>query len=99
MAYFPNGSSGEVLDAQCLDCLIPDDWPCPILMAQQWYNYDQCEDSQEKLRDCLNGLVSEKGICQMKTLIDKLASTMAEKSVRRELERHGQTNFLKGGNK
>lgn len=70
MAYFPNSSAGETLDQQCSDCKIPDDAPCPVLLAQMVYNYEQV--GNPKLKDCLNTLIDEKGNCQMKPLIDKL---------------------------
>jgi hypothetical protein len=68
MAYFPNGSAGEVLDEQCAECL-PDE-PCPVFLVQMEYNYTQCEDGQEKMRSLLNFLVDKKGTCQMKKYIN-----------------------------
>jgi len=70
MAYFSNGSEGEVLDDQCSDCIIPDDAPCPILLAQTHWNYDQC--SNEKLQKCLEMLVDKNGQCKMKKVLDKM---------------------------
>jgi hypothetical protein len=75
MAYFANGTEGDVLDSQCGDCKIPDDAPCPILMAQVTFNYDQFTDGKTNhASDILNTLVDAKGICQMKPLLDALRS-------------------------
>lgn len=62
MAYFPNGSSGEILDEQCHDCPLGAGWhdpaqtelfenerelrPCPVAFVQLNYNYDQIRDRQ-----------------------------------------------------
>lgn len=70
MAYFPNSSAGAYLDEQCINCPIPNDAPCPILLTQLLYNYDQIDIP--KLRDAMNGLVNEEGNCQMKPLLDAL---------------------------
>jgi len=70
MAYFSNGTEGVRLDSQCSECLVPDDAPCPILLAQTHFNYDQCDIP--KLRECLTVLVDENGICRMKSILDKL---------------------------
>ena len=67
MAYFPNGSSGAILDEQCAECL-PED-PCPIAFVQIEYNYEQCHAGQEKIRELMNILVNEKGECQMKKYV------------------------------
>lgn len=74
MAYFPNGTSGEILDDQCWECKIPDDAPCPILGVQWTYNYEQFDNNGEetKLTDAMNLLINKQGICQMKILLDKL---------------------------
>jgi hypothetical protein len=74
MAYFPNGCAGEILDNQCSECKLPDDAPCPILFVQMTYNYDQIGDDGEEtqLAEVMNLLVNEKGICQMKPIIDGL---------------------------
>jgi len=74
MAYFANGTEGDYLDAQCCECVLPDDAPCPILFMQMTYNYKQFDNHGEKteMSDVMNCLVNEKGICQMKLLLDKL---------------------------
>ena len=72
MAYFPNGTAGDILDQQCAKCLHHNpDIGCPISFVQTHYNYDQCDDGLEKMQELLNILVNEKGICQMKPLIEK----------------------------
>ncbi len=68
MAYFSNGSEGEVLDDQCADCPIGE-MMCPVLHVQMFYNYDQVASGQEKLRRALSLLVNDQGICQMRPLI------------------------------
>jgi len=69
MAYFPNGTSGEVLDKQCGECILPDDAPCPILWVQMTYNYSQLDDGNELLKEAMNCLVDEEGACKMKPLL------------------------------
>ncbi len=65
MAYFPNGSSGEVLDRQCADCPLGDG-PCPVMLVQQVYNYDQLDEGQEKLREAMTILVDDEGTCHVR---------------------------------
>ena len=64
MAYFPNGSSGEVLEIQCGRCPLGDG-PCPVVGIQMLYNYDQLDDGQEKLKYAMSMLVDDQGICQV----------------------------------
>ena len=72
MAYFPNGTSGMIFDEQCSECIHEDPTAlCPIANVQMEYNYFQCNKGQEKLRECMNFLVNEKGYCQMKIQIEK----------------------------
>ena len=71
MAYFSTGSEGMKLDVQCSWCPIPDDTPCPILLAQTHYNYDQ--NGNRDLARCLNILVNKKGECMMKPILEKAA--------------------------
>lgn len=66
MAYFPNGTSGEMLDDQCDECPLGKA-ACPIFLVQMLHNYDQC--SNEKLKDAMNLLINEKGICQMRPML------------------------------
>ncbi len=79
MAYFPNGSSGAILDEQCAECL-PED-PCPIAFVQIEYNYEQCNAGQEKIRELMNILVNEKGECQMKKYVRPLEPLKKEKPI------------------
>jgi hypothetical protein len=67
MAYFPNGASGDVLDAQCAKCLPSD--PCPIWFVQTEYNYEQLNPGNERMRELINYLVDEKGQCKMKRYV------------------------------
>ena len=71
MAYFSNGSEGEILHNQCAECPIPDDAACPILWVQLNYNYQQLDkDGKETLTsEVMNCLVDRKGICKMKPLV------------------------------
>ena len=68
MAYFPNGSSGEVLDMQCADCPLGDG-PCPVALVQMTFNYDQCDDSEAKLRQAMTYLVNDEGTCEVRKQI------------------------------
>jgi hypothetical protein len=67
MAYFANGSEGAILDNQCDECIhgISEEM-CPVAFVQMNYNYTQKGD----LTKCLNYLIDEHGICQMKRAID-----------------------------
>jgi hypothetical protein len=65
MVYFPNGSSGEILEMQCAKCPLGEG-PCPVMGIQMIYNYDQLADGQEKLKDAMSMLVDDKGICQVR---------------------------------
>jgi len=71
MAYFPNGTAGEVLDEQCHQCLhaMNDGVLCPVYYVQMEYNYKQCDDGQECLRAAMNLLVNEAGECQMRRVM------------------------------
>jgi hypothetical protein len=80
MAYFSNGSEGEVLDEQCADCPLgagwndpnqmilpgcePDYQPCPVHLVQLTYNYDQI--GNDDLWAAMNMLVSKDGVCQVR---------------------------------
>ena len=68
MAYFSNGSEGEALQSQCMDCPLGAGWngvkeelgPCPVALVQFEYNYEQCDKGQEKLRRAMNLLIDDK---------------------------------------
>jgi len=97
MAYFPNGSTGEVLDEQCADCPLGCGWndpeqqilfeveyapkPCPVAFVQMSYNYDQIDKGQEKLRECLSRLVADNGECQVRKLLLECRSEGALTSI------------------
>ena len=73
MAYFANSSEGGFFDEQCAECIHADESSmCPVAHVQMMYNYDQCADSQEKLRQVLTILVTDEEGCQVKPFIDKL---------------------------
>lgn len=92
MAYFANGTEGMILDEQCSACLIPDDAPCPILLVQMHYNYDQVVDGglDNDLAKAINMLVNEKGQCQMKLILDE---TRKEKVKIHNLTKEEVKNF------
>lgn len=71
MAYFSNGAEGGYLDAQCGECPLRDDAPCPILLVQSLYNYEQLDKGNGKLREAMNLLIDEGGNCKMKPLIEQ----------------------------
>ena len=62
MAYFSNGSEGEVFDEQCSKCKYGQK-PCPIALVQYEYNYDACNN--ETATNILNTLIEEDGTCTM----------------------------------
>jgi len=64
MAYFANGSDGEYLEDQCIDCPLSCR-PCPVYAVQNNYNYKQCSKGNEDLRAAMNLLIDEKGNCKM----------------------------------
>ena len=68
MAYFPNATAGEVLDAQCGACpvMVADDTQCPVQLVQMMFNYDQCNKGNEQLKQAMSILINDDGICQMR---------------------------------
>jgi hypothetical protein len=80
MAYFPNGTAGEILDAQCADCPLGYGWndpnqkrlfdvdevarPCPVAAVQLIYNYDQI--GNDNLRKAMSILIDNSGKCQVR---------------------------------
>lgn len=62
MAYFSNGSEGEVFDLQCSKCKYGDE-ACPIAAVQMVYNYDACNNPIA--RSILDDLVKNDGTCAM----------------------------------
>lgn len=62
MAYFSNGSEGELFDDQCSKCKYGQH-PCPIAEVQMLYNYNACgNDIATKILDTL---VKQNGTCTM----------------------------------
>lgn len=64
MVYFPNGTSGMVLDEQCSNCPVGEE-SCPIYAVQMLYNYDQLKKGNKDLKDAMTMLIDGKGRCQM----------------------------------
>ena len=60
MAYFSNGTEGEVFDNQCSKCKYGKE-ACPIAMVQLTYNYDAVNN--ESATKILNTLVLDDGTC------------------------------------
>ena len=67
MAYFPNGTAGDILIEQCDNCLhgMNDSVLCPIANVQIFFNYDQIDN--EHLSKCLSALVRDDGVCLMRS--------------------------------
>ena len=70
MVYFPNGTSGMILDEQCSECPVGED-ACPIYAVQAVYNYDQLKDGQKNLKDAMTMLIDGKGVCQMREALKR----------------------------
>jgi hypothetical protein len=79
MAYFSNGSAGEIFDNQCDECPLGQG-PCPIASVQLMYNYDQLSDGQEKLREAMTILVDDEGICQTRKQMIELENVKSAES-------------------
>lgn len=77
MAYFSNASEGEVLDAQCWDCPLGGGC-CPVHSIQMLYNYEQLKDGQEKLKEAMEILVDDKGVCQVRKKILENVTRVSE---------------------
>jgi hypothetical protein len=75
MAYFSNGTEGMVLDNQCSECIYGEE-PCPIALMQLEFNYEQIGNTLA--RRIMDTLIDEKGICQMKKLIDAMPNQTQE---------------------
>lgn len=70
MAYFSNGTEGEVFDEECSKCIFGDK-PCPIALVQAEFNYSAC--NVPVARKILDALVKNSGECAMrKTFNDEL---------------------------
>ena len=73
MAYFPNGTAGELFESrECFDCIHegPPEGPgCAIMLIHLVWNYDQCDN--EQLQDVMQALIDDEGqplgkMCQMR---------------------------------
>lgn len=80
MAYFPNGSSGEVLDSQCSKCPLGDAG-CPILLVQLNYNYKQLDEGQAMLKEAMNLLVADDGTCSTFKLLQSVKGAISPEEV------------------
>jgi len=70
MVYFPNGTSGMILDEQCFECPVGEDC-CPIYLVQQMFNYDQLKKGNKQLKEAMNMLIDGKGKCQMREALKR----------------------------
>jgi hypothetical protein len=69
MAYFPNGSAGEVLDNQCADFPLGEK-TCPVALAQALFNYSQFTNGKPNtVAEVLEVLVNKDSICQLRPLL------------------------------
>jgi len=76
MAYFPNGTAGDILQKQCDKCLhgMNDSLICPVVQVQLTYNYEQI--GNEDLQTALNILVDDAGTCRMRTAMIQAGITI-----------------------
>ena len=70
MAYFSNGSEGEVFDIECIECVFGE-LGCPVFYVQSTYNYEACNNKVAS--KILNDLVKQKNRefigCQLKRFL------------------------------
>ena len=94
MAYFPNGSAGEILDEQCDDCPLGYGWNdpkqatlfdvereprhCPVQLVQHIFNYKQVEPGNEELRSAMNLLIDERGTCNVRQQLVEIRTQATE---------------------
>jgi hypothetical protein len=78
MAYFENGNESNVLDKQCLTCPLGN-YQCPVHMIQSLFNFDQMEEGNDQLRQCMIFLVDDAGVCQVKRLMDQSYQDLGQK--------------------
>ena len=62
MAYFSNGSEGEVFDNQCAKCKYGMH-PCPVAAMQLLWNYDQV--GNKLAEQIMDNFVKKDGTCTM----------------------------------
>ena len=74
MAYFPNGTAGQVLVDQCDNCLhgMDDSLLCPVAHVQTEYNYKQLDRGNADLQAAMNLLIADQGECRMKLAMGKV---------------------------
>lgn len=83
MAYFPNGTSGEVFDEQCGRCRYGEG-PCPVYGVQIEYNYKACNN--EVASEILGRLIKNDGTCTVFEMAkewmekDRVPPTTAERA-------------------
>lgn len=65
MAYFSNGTEGEVFDLECSTCKYGQE-ACLIAFVQFEYNYKACNN--EVARAILDELIKQDGTCEMKRI-------------------------------
>ena len=83
MAYYANGSEGEILDEQCAECRFGRE-ACPISLVQGSYN--SYAGSDQIIAEILNILVRDGEGCQMfKTFQKYLKVVKQEKSPFKQL--------------
>ena len=91
MAYFANGSdpAGHKFENQCDTCPLGD--ACPVWLVQHEYNYKQCDEGNEDLREALALLVGDDGTCHVRTPIVEQKYT--DESERRRIFREVTANL------
>lgn len=67
MGYFANSSEGAAFEeTYCARCVHNGETPCAVMLVHELYNYDQLDESEERLRGALNLLIDEdEYICRM----------------------------------
>ncbi len=68
MAFFSNGSAGEIFDMQCMKCKYGEA-PCPIALVQHTFNYDAHKNKTATA--ILDTLVQQDGSCTMWKAFEK----------------------------
>lgn len=73
MAYFPNGTAGQVLVDQCDNCLhgMDDGLLCLVAHVQVEFNYKQLDAGNADLQAAMNLLIADQGECRMKLAMEK----------------------------
>jgi len=72
MAYFANGTEGELYeDEYCSRCIHDENGDCPILLLHLLYNYDECNKKDSFLHVLIPRAESGIGNEQCKMFIKK----------------------------